>query len=207
MQRRKHGGEDSGYRVSNDDAEGNHPSKGESPLSDRDCDQAGLAETVLHSGLERIGSTQFGVLDNQANRPIDSDGQHEQEDNAGQEACLFECVWLSNDSRADDAVGHVHKSTAETTLGPGRFEQVFLEILDVVGDGHTGRLNARQERRSLLSARRSVTIHIVLFLDPVVVRLSNGVWFADLEAHSMRRPGLAIGSALRKTRLSYRTGL
>lgn len=55
---------------------------------------------MLHRRLKGIGATQFRVDDDEANRPVDGDGQTDKEDDAREQAGLFECVRLTNDPGA-----------------------------------------------------------------------------------------------------------
>lgn len=146
VQRREDRSQDSWNRVSNDDAESHHASKGKGPLRNRYGNETRFAEAMLHGLLEGVCSTHLGVLDNQSNRPVHRECQADQKCNAGDQASLLEGVRLSYDPSSYDTVGHVHEGALEPAFG-SVCQQLFLEF-DVVCYCHAGCFNARQEWRS-----------------------------------------------------------
>lgn len=105
--------QDMRYAITNNDAKSNHPPKRKGPLSHTDSDQARFPKAVLHRSLEAIPATELAIYDDEANCPIDRDGQDHQQDDAGQQPRLLERVWLADDARADDRVGHVGHGAAQ----------------------------------------------------------------------------------------------
>jgi hypothetical protein len=85
-------------RVTHDDAESDHATICESPLSDRDGDETTPAEAVLHSALEGVGARELAVDDDQPDGPIDGYGEADQKKDTHGQACLFEGVWLTDDT-------------------------------------------------------------------------------------------------------------
>jgi len=106
------------YCVSHDNAECNHAAEStelqsvtkadetrdrdllQSPLGYGDSDLTRLAKTMLHSRLERVCAAQFGVDDYQSNSPVNGDRKSDKKEDPGNETCLLESIWLSNDTSA-----------------------------------------------------------------------------------------------------------
>jgi hypothetical protein len=51
------------------------------PLSNRDCNETGAAEAMLHSGLEGIGTAHLGVDNDEPYRPVHQHGQTNEKQN------------------------------------------------------------------------------------------------------------------------------
>jgi hypothetical protein len=70
------------------------------PLRQRYRYQPRFTKAVLHSCLERIGATELGIYNDEADGPIDDDSKTNEEDGAGDEACIPESIGLANDASA-----------------------------------------------------------------------------------------------------------
>lgn len=63
------------YCVADNDTEGNHAAERKSPLGNGDCNKARLAKAVFHGRLERVGTAEFGVCDDESDGPVDGDSE------------------------------------------------------------------------------------------------------------------------------------
>ena len=55
---------------------------------------------MLNRGLERVGTAELGVYDDESYGPVYHDGKADQEGGACQEACIANSVGLADDSSA-----------------------------------------------------------------------------------------------------------
>ena len=145
-----------GDRVADDDAKGHHAAKGKHPLGDADGNEARAAEAVLDGALEAAGAAQLAVDDDEADGPVDDDGQGQQQQGARQQAGLAHGVGLADDAGADDGVGHVHERRLQAGLGPPQLGLggvcvllVAVGIVPLAGDGDAGGLEVRQQRHAV----------------------------------------------------------
>lgn len=76
------------------------PVYAQEPLRQRDGHQARLAKAVLHRGLEGVGAAELRVDDDQADGPVDDDGEADEQERARDEAGVAEGVGLANDAGA-----------------------------------------------------------------------------------------------------------
>lgn len=127
FQRREQGRHDVRYRVSHNDAEGDHTAKSansvsirtcqirdrdelQSPLSDGDGDETGLSIAMLDCCLEGVGAAKFGIYDDEADCPINSNSQEDEQDDTCKQTGLAKCIWLSDDSGTTARTGQIGDS-------------------------------------------------------------------------------------------------
>lgn len=55
---------------------------------------------MLNRSLERVGPAELRVYDYEANGPVHDDGEADEEEGAGNEACIADGVWLADDAGA-----------------------------------------------------------------------------------------------------------
>ncbi|KAI6777076.1 hypothetical protein HG530_001021 [Fusarium avenaceum] len=96
-------------RIANDNTICDHSAKRKHPLRNADGDQPRLPKAVLDCPLEVARPTELAVDDNKTDRPVDYNCKTDQQQDAADETSLAHGVWLADDTRADDRVGHVHE--------------------------------------------------------------------------------------------------
>jgi len=55
---------------------------------------------MLYRGLERVGSAELGIYDDEPYCPIHDDGEADEERGPCYEACVTDSVWLTDDASA-----------------------------------------------------------------------------------------------------------
>lgn len=103
--------------ISHNDTKRHHASERKRPLRETNRNKPGAAETMCNGGLKGVRATHLGVEDNEADGPVDSQGEEAEEEDTGDKTGLREGVGLADDSRANDAVGHVAEGAEERAAG------------------------------------------------------------------------------------------
>ena len=79
--------------VADDDAEGAHAAKCKGELEKGDGSAAACTETLVHDVEVAVAAAEFRVDDDEPDGPVCDGAEHDEEDDAGNEASLVQCIW------------------------------------------------------------------------------------------------------------------